>query len=298
MPVGLYFPEEDRYFSDGVVVFGAPIDTRPYRRQYRTDPGEAVASLTAAIGAELQRLTLHVPDWRWASFVEQVVDLMEMRAGSVLAAETRLRESQTAAAAIQAFAAADPTSAERLRRDVDYLWMRAEANRRHALPSADSHRRRRGLWQRLSDAVALPIAAFGFCFNAPPYLVPRLWSQLFVHRREKRAFVKFLVGAPTITAWYLFTTHWIGQRNVLAGLALWVVGPLSGLLALRMRAHRRRWLDAWRPIDSEADARRVAEIDVERDALLGRLGPWIAASREQQTSAAPPSTPQPVRSPN
>jgi hypothetical protein len=298
VPVGLYFPEEDRYFSDGVVVFGEPIDTAPFRAQYADDRSGAVTALTAAIHDRLQLLTLHVPDWRWASFVEQTVDLQVKRPGPPLSAEARLRESQTVAEAIGLFAAADPSSAERLRRDTDYLWMRVEASHRHALPATDSLERRRGIRQRLRDAVALPIATFGFFFNGPPYLVPRIWSQLFVHRREKRAFVKFLVGAPTIAAWYLTTTHWVGKRSMSAGLALWVVGPLSGLLALRLRAHRRRWLDAWRRIDRTADVQREAELADEQEALLARLEPWIVVHRAERSAAKGTAARQPSRSLN
>jgi 1-acyl-sn-glycerol-3-phosphate acyltransferase len=278
VPVGLYFPEEDRYFSDGVVVFGEPIDTTPYREQHADDPRGAVDALTAAIHDRMQRLTLHVPDWHWATFVEQTVELRTFRSGVTHSAAARLRASQAVAEAIQRFAATDPTSADRLRRDTDYLWLRIEASHRHAPPSTATPDRRRGLIHRVRDAVALPVATFGFLFNAPPYLIPRLWSQAFVQRREKRAFVKFVVGAPTVAAWYLATTHRVGQRSVVAGLSLWVVGPLSGLLALRMRAHRHRWLEAWRPTRRESDALRREELDVERKLLLARLDPWFSVA--------------------
>ena len=214
VPVGLYFPEEDRYFSDGVVVFGEPMDTTPFRAQHARDPRGAVDALTAAIHERMQHLTLHVPDWHWATLVDQTVDLRTSRVGTTHSAEARLRESQRVAGAIQRLASTDPTSAERLRRDTDYLWIRIEASHRHAPPESDTPSRRRGLIQRTRDAVALPVATFGFLFNAPPYLVPRLWSQAFVRRREKRAFVKFVVGAPTVIAWYIATTHQVAKPLV------------------------------------------------------------------------------------
>ena len=48
IPVGLYFPEEDRFFSDGVVVFGEDLELAPFLAQHRTDPKGAVRALTLA----------------------------------------------------------------------------------------------------------------------------------------------------------------------------------------------------------------------------------------------------------
>ncbi len=294
VPVGLYFPEEDRYFSDGVVIYGPPLDTTPFRAQHKTDPNGAVHALTEALQEELQALTLHLPDLDWAEFVEQMRDLIEAWPREPTAAQARLRLCQELAWACERFRQEQPAEADRFRRDVAVLWSRADAWRLHALPEADTTARRTGMVQRLRDALALPFAAAGFVYNAPPYLTVRLWSAYFVRSKEKRAFVKFLVAVPAFLSWYAVVTRRLTRQWRAAGLALWLVGPTTGLLALRMRVHRRRWLDAWRPLDSAQDVRLAAEIAAEREELLARFAPWRAAYRAQRAGAATPQEPTQV----
>ena len=272
VPAGLYFPQVDRYFSDGAVAFGAPIDTRPFRAQHRDDPGGAVRALTAEIQARLRDLALHVPDPEWVICVEQVADLASGWPELTPDASTRLRATRDVSSAVQALQVVDAGGAERFRREADLLWVAADAWQRHG-------RGREAARVRLRDAATLPVASFGFLYNMPPYLLLRAWIALFVHSREKRAFVKFLLGVPLFVGWYGLSARWAaGRRPRWAGplgATLAAAGPVMGFLGLRMRAHRRRWLDAWRPHTPEIDATRGAEVAEQRRALLATLAPWL-----------------------
>ena len=276
VPAGLYFPDVDRFFSDGAVAFGPPIDTAPYLAQHATDSQAAVRAFTAEIQLRLRDLALHVPDPAWAACVEQVADFAGGWPESTPDAATRLRLTREVSAALQAFQAADPAAAARFRRSTDLLWMAADAWQRHGGDRSQ-------VPTRLQDAATLPLASFGFLFNMPPYLLLRLWIALFVHSREKRAFLKVVLGAPLFLGWYSLAARYMARRRLLGppGLmpvVLAVAGPVMGFVGLRMRVHRRRWLDAWRPRSSGADAAREAEISLERTALLTTIAPWLPAA--------------------
>ena len=295
IPVGLYFPQEDRFFSDGVVVFGEALVLDPFSAQHRTDRSGAVRALTNALQEALQELTLHVPDPDWTTLVDQMYDLTRWgrtRSADDDAALVQLRERQSITAGIERYRSQQPENFEEFRRRASRVWRRSEAWRRHRLPARDEVVRRRGFLTRLRDAVALPLATLGFVYHAPPYLVPRLWADWLVPSREKKAFVKFLVGLPTFLAWYGATLHWIRRREPGdggTGLALaWLgVGPLTGILALRMRTHRRRWLDAFRGMGLESDLRVGAEIASERGELLAEFEPWLERPPKRPAEAVP-----------
>ncbi len=291
IPVGLYFPEEDRFFSDGVVIFGQDLILDEFLTQHRVDPGGAVRALTLALQEKIRALTLHLPDPDWATVVGQMYDLMHWSptaevVGPTLA-QPQLQLRQSITAAIEYFRLEQPENAYEFRLHVNHLWQRSEAWHRHRLPTRDNAARRRGLVARLRDAVALPLATLGFAYHAGPYLVPKLWAHWFVPSREKKAFVKFLVGTPTFVLWYSLTVRWLAGRGPAGGhkiLALtWLgVGPLSGSLALRMRAHRGRWLDVFRGMGRESDRRMGAEIAARRAELLSEFEPWLVRATESK----------------
>ena len=292
IPVGLYFPQEDRYFTDGVVVFGEPIPLDPFLAQHRQHAGKAVRALTGEIQERLRALTLHVPDPGWFEFVEQMHDLQYPANGSAL---DQLQRSQRVSAAVERFRADRPVQAEQFRARVGRLWHRREAYRRHRLPAADPVAHRRGLTHRLRDGAAIPIASLGFLYHATPFLVPKLWARFLVPSREKKAFVKFLVGVPVFLAWYGATLRLFWPGNGRRALLLLAFGPLSGLLALRSRAHRRRWFDAWRRIDTTSDAELGSTIAAERQALLDEFAPWGESASPSPRPANPTTAPIPHR---
>lgn len=297
IPVGLYFPEEDRFFSDGVVVFGEDLALTPFLAQHRTDPTRAVRALTLALQDAMRALTLHVPDPGWTTFVGQMYDLTRWNPTPEVVdpALDQLRLRQSITAGIERYRSQQPENAQEFRVRVSRLWRRSEAWRRHRLPARGEAARRRGFFARLRDVVALPLATLGFAYHAPPYLVPKLWAHWLVPSREKKAFVKFLVGTPTFLAWYGLTLRWLARRESGEGrktiaLAWLGAGPLTGILALRMRAHRRRWLDAFRGVGLESDVRVGAEIASQRGELLSEFEPWL----KQPTEPEPDPAPDPV----
>lgn len=278
VPVGIYFPEEDRFFSDGLVVFGAPMDIGPLCERHATDPQGAVRALTAAMQDELRRLTLHVPDTRWVEFVTQMRDLLTGGPGSAASAADHLRTSQITAAAAERHHRADGGAASRFRLEVAAWWEEADALQRHVTAPMDERTHHLGRLRRTQDASALPVAALGVLFNAPPFLLARGWAERFVQRREKRAFIKFLVGTPSVVAWYGLMAWWLSRRLPAPQAAALVgLGIGSGALALRLRVHGRRWTAAWqRPDQAHAAARRAA-LERERRRLAAEFAEWTTA---------------------
>ena len=108
IPAGLYFADVDRFFSDGAVALGPPIDTAPYCALHATDPQAAVRAFTAEIQVRLRDLALHVPDPAWVACVEQVADFAGGWPESTPDVATRLRLTRDISLALQAFQATDP----------------------------------------------------------------------------------------------------------------------------------------------------------------------------------------------
>ena len=258
-----------------------PSRTAPYLAQHRTDPAGAARALTAEIQSRLRDLALHVPDAEWVTCVEQVADFASGWPQTTPDAATRLRLTRETSAALQAFEAADQEAAARFRSSADLLWVAADAWARHG-----RRRGRQSAWAPVRDAAALPVASLGYVYNMPPYLLLRLWIALFVRGREKRAFIKFLLGVPLFLGWYGLSARWLSRRRFLGGVGPLggsgtMAGPVVGFLALRMRAHHQRWLDAWLPHNAAIDAARGEEIARERGELLGRLAPWLERGPEE-----------------
>ncbi len=294
VPVGIYFPHPEALYSAGVVRFGPALDLAPFLAQYPTAPGQAVRGLTRALREALRSLTLHVPDLDWLEFVEDVRALVLTRAragspGGELSSAQELRLSQEVVAVCERLRARDPAEATAYREEVAAVTERIQAQQRHGVRGPRHARRGHSTVQRARDAAALPVAMAGILFNAPPYAVPWLWSRWFVRRREKVAYVKFVTGVPAYLLWYgVFVRRAAGRSR---GLALWLLlaGPSAGILGLRARVHRRRWLDAWRRWGRGPTARVDAEIRAARKTVLGRYDAEVAAlAGERAAQAAPP----------
>ena len=143
-----------------------------------------------------------------------------------------------------------PQEAERLRAEALATRARIEGLRRHALPPSDPAAQRRGRWRRLADAAALPVALGGFAVNAVPYLTAQQWSRFFVRRQEKKAFVKFVVGAPAFLLWYAAAVAWLARRTSLRG------GRRRGGAGTGERFHRAAHARAPAPLARRLAARR------------------------------------------
>ena len=285
VPVGLYFPHRDRYYSDGLIVFGAPLDTQTYLAQYRRAPAAITQALTRAIERRLQQLTLHVPRSRLAGRRRGAARTgAGARAGGRGAARRpgRALAPQSGDRRHDGVAAADETA-------------RGGAAARGGAGHPRPHR-----WsppacpppQRPRRPAAWPLAKAG---GWPPPCRSRWvgsrstrsrtstaqqWSRIFVRRQEKKAFVKFVVGVPAFLLWYAAAVAWLARRTSLRGAAgVAALGPASGFIALRTREHRHRWLAAWRPVGGREGGRRAAEARHLRDALLDRFEVAQAAGR-------------------
>jgi hypothetical protein len=198
---------------------------------------------------------------------------------------------QRISAATENFRDREPYQAQACRTQLDDLWRRSEAWRRHQLPQADPTAQRRGVSRRLRDALALPLATIGFTYHAIPYLIPKLWARFLVPSREKKAFIKFLIGAPVFVAWYSLTFRALERRSSPLACAWTAAGPLTGLLALRSRAHRRRWFDAWRNPRSATRTRLGTQIAADRAALLDQFIPWLDTPDGERPQTEPQTPP-------
>ncbi len=60
VPVGIFYSDPHRFGSDVLVNYGEPIDIRPFREQYRTQPAHAINALMDAVKKSLSALIIDI----------------------------------------------------------------------------------------------------------------------------------------------------------------------------------------------------------------------------------------------
>jgi 1-acyl-sn-glycerol-3-phosphate acyltransferase len=298
VPVGLVFEQRERFRSRALVVVGEPIDPSEEVRLAEHDEAAAVHRLTGRISAALARVTLNFPNWEEARLIELGAAVYqrlhaEPGAGRRLAHEFEARAALTRALGrlrvvhpheVEA-AAATARAYEDLLRTVGVTDAQATARVPRELAVAFVARTLARL------LVASPVALVGTLLNVVPYAVVHAISLLFEDEPNQIATFKLfpaLVLYPaTWIGWGVAAAGWLGTE---AGVALGVVAPFAGWVALRWHERRRRlWRESRAFLVLRRRADVAAELDGRRahvDAALARL---VELARQLPSPVPPPS---------
>ena len=230
VPVGLTYERKTLFRGRAVAAIGEPIEARAWRSAWEADPVEAVRSLTDAITAGLEAVTLNFAEDRDRDLVETAERLYAREKGW---AHWREREAL----------------AERLPRLQAFArglgWLRAHDPERHRRLAA-AVRRYRGRLERLGAGegdvpprygapgvarwvvrelgallVGLPLAALGIAVWWLPYMAPRLAVRLGRPEHPAIATWKLIAGLLSFGAWYA----------AIVSAAAWAAGPAGALAA-------------------------------------------------------------------
>ncbi|HUP19926.1 MAG TPA: 1-acyl-sn-glycerol-3-phosphate acyltransferase [Gemmatimonadota bacterium] len=289
VPVGLTYERKTLFRGRAVAAIGEPMGVGQWRPAWETDPIEAARSLTDAIAAGLEAVTLNFAEERDLDLVETAERLYAREKGW---AEWREREGlRERLPRLQAFARG-------------LAWLRAHDPERHRRLAAGV-RRYRWRMERLGAGagdvpprygvagvvrwvlreggvllVGLPLAALGMAVWWLPSLAPRLVVRLGRPEHPAIATWKLIAGLLAFGAWYagiVAATAWTAGPAWAPAVA--VALPLLGVLALawagrwaRVREDIRlfsRVVGAPRHRDRlAADRARLAR---EFDAVLGEI---------------------------
>jgi len=305
LPVGLLFEARTRFRSKALVVVGEPIDPAPELALMREqgDDHEAARALTARIAAALDQLTVNYANWEEARLIELGADVVEPRAD---------REHwQRELVLRRTMARALPALREKYPFDVEVAVAAVEDYERElaAVGVADADLDRHlptrlavTLFLRTLLRLALlsPVAILGTLLNVPPWLTIHAVARRVGEANQVATYSLFgglLLYPLTWIAEGVAAAHWLGT---LSGVALGLVAPLAGWVALVWHERRRslwrgtrsflklRGRSGRRVADELATARRRVRSAVGRLAELANA-PGIEAEPAQPSSGSSPA---------
>src|SRR5579863_117914 len=276
LPVGLTFSRWNRFRSEVLIRIGRPIAVEPYRRDFSSDPQEAVRRLTGEIERALHALTVHTEETTLARLARQVHEVFHHRLALPAELAGPLFGEKEILEAIHYFQKIDPP------------WFFEFKERMEQY-----HQRLRGLGLRdrvfshktspwfpfliflkaLTPALlGFPVALFGILNNYLPYRLPTLIARRMEYLNAEGT-IKFLSGAFLFPIFYLTQCICVGWFiGVPYALLYLLVLPVSGLFTF----HYWIWLRRIRNSLSFALlywTRKgiVQELRVERERLIADL---------------------------
>jgi len=297
-PVGLVFEERGRFRSRALVVVGEPIDPAPEVAAARVDEIAAARALTGRIAAALERVTLNYRSWEEASWIEVGADILDRRGLELpfergLAVEFRTRRAL--AEGLEALRERHPeevAAAIAAIRDYDRLLAACALRDEQVVSSYPPGATLALVLQTLARIlVAAPVAAVGTLLNLPPYLAVAAIAARVEEAPDQVATYKVF---PSLVA---YPVTWLAQAlaagwalGALAGLAVALVAPFSGFVALRFHdrgealwRETRAWLllKRRRRVAAELRARRL-EVELRMAVLVER---WRALQPPADSSS-------------
>ncbi len=284
LPVGLLYEEKEIFRSRVAVAFGAPI---PVPAQEATP--EAVRALTARIERELGEVVLQAEDRElWRGFVAVAAWTSPDGGRDLAAVDRRARELS---AAYRALSARDPARVEAIvgatRRFVRVLGALGVSD-----PLALEARPPSPIRALLPLLVLAPVALVGALLAWAPYrLVKPLAHRLAGGHADIVGTFKVFLGTVVLAITWIAEAAAVGAwLGLVPGLAMLVVGPLTGLVALRWGERfelRREALHAgWLATRRESIARAVAE---RRRALTEQVEAALATVPPGGADGQPPA---------
>jgi glycerol-3-phosphate O-acyltransferase / dihydroxyacetone phosphate acyltransferase len=241
LPVGLLFEERGRFRSRALVVVGRPLDPEEEIDLARSDETTAVRLLTERVTEALGRVTLNYRSWDEARLVERGARILELDALELprerqLAAEFEAR--RTLLDGLDRLRQTHPrevASAVEAARSYDRLLTTTGLRDAQVIATYPLDRLLGYLARTaLSFALSLPAAIVGAILNFLPFTAVELVSRRYDDEPNQVATYKVfpgLVAYPLawLTAGLLAARLW----GPLSGLAVALVAPLSGYIAVR-----------------------------------------------------------------
>lgn len=315
LPVGLVFDAKHKFRSRVLVQVGDPLEPAPELARYRTAPegdeGDenrraAVRDLTGRIDGALSEVTLSYESWEEARLIALAADLYQRRELE-LPSLGKLDESfgrrQAFARGYRELGKSHPEQTQAVTRAVEEYdaMLRAFRLRDRQVaarypPIGVLRFLARTLFTML---VLLPLAAVGTVLNYLPYRVLGWIASRFEDLPDQQATYKVFPGLV------LYPLTWLVEAGLTGGLAsrplgsggawltgagLFLLGPVSGWVALRFHDTRRRFLHEVRAFVVLALRRRItAELKTRRREAICQIAELVEIY--QRSHAETPTPP-------
>ena len=293
VPVGLTFEEKERFRSRALVNVGLPVELAGARERYREEPREAVLELTERVRGALEAVTLNFPSWDEARLIERAAEIFD-RPTTELPAEQPLHEAFTAR---QAFTEGYaellqrcPEEVHRLVEAVQIYDQRLEDLRLEDEQVAANYPAS-GVLRFVTKSLfllllRLPLAALGTVIHFVPFHLASRVARWRVETDDVLSTYKILASMV------FYPLTWIALATVggvylgwPAGLALLIVSPLSGILALRYHERHGHFLRQARAFLLLKSGRRgVEDLRPLRERVLEGVRELVAVVGEEGRS--------------
>lgn len=247
LPAGLTFDAKGTFRSSALVRFGAPIEPRA---QEGEDPRDTVLRLTEEVALALRAQTLNFRSWDQARRLQRAVELYGQPRLQVPRRASLAQVHDLQRAFLEGYtvlAERFPERVARVEEAVDrYDRLLTEAGLRDDQVGSVYPAGKVASYvatRLLSLLLGLPLAVVGTLLNWLPYRIPGGLARRFAATPDVESTYKLF---PAVV---LFPLFWLGEAFAAgylagwpAGLALAVVAPLSGWMALRFHERRRSFL--------------------------------------------------------
>ena len=278
LPVGLLFEDRGRFRSRALVVVGPPIDPAEEVALATRDEATAVRLLTARVTEALERVTLNYRTWEESRLVERGARILEIEALELprerrFAAEFDARRSLLDGLdALRESHPREVAAAVEAARGYDHLLRLSGLRDAQVIASYPLDRLLAELARiAFNTVVALPVALLGAALNCLPFTVVELVSRRFDDEENQIATYKVFPGIVAYpAAWGVEAAVAAGLWGAASGLALLVVAPLSGYIAVRFLERQEALWREGRAFLLLRRRRRIAAELRERRAETGR----------------------------
>ncbi len=246
VPIGLTFEDKGRFRSRVLVQIGEPVDPTPELADYQQAPREAVRTLTERVRQSLKTVTLNFPSWQEARLIERAAELYA-RPQSELPSETPLASRFAVLKAfIAGYLSLRERAPERVAAVASAVASYDELLARHRLRDAQVAARypAGGVVRFVAKSlllllVRMPLAVLGTVLNGLPFwavhtVAPRMGKTPDVLATYK--LFGSLIFYPL--AWIVAASLAGGWLGWPAGVAAFLLAPLTGVIALRFWERR------------------------------------------------------------
>ncbi len=230
LPIGITYERPHRFGGSAVVHIGRPIPVAEFEQVYAEAPAQAVRRLTLLLETRMRELVVHTADEAEDKLLHRVEILLHN--SRPLPQKEAYERTKRVLDTFQQWQQYDPRGWERFSRDV-----RAYFGRLSALGLQDHAVTARSfsfLWWHIPALwPALPVALYGWLFNAVPFHLPGIIADRLKVVPEYKATWKYLGGLVFFTIYYIVLFQvmedffpvwlcWTVLMSVpLAGLAAW-----------------------------------------------------------------------------
>ena len=250
VPVGLTFEDKDRFRSRALIHVGKPLDPAPEVDLYGQDPREAVTQLTDRVRTALESVTLNFPSWEEARLIQRAAEIHE-RPSAALPAEQPLSRAfsvhQAFVRGYEDLRRCCPEEVDRLAASVraydDLLDDFRLQDEQVAAEYPVSGVIRFTLKSLALLLIRLPLALLGTAIH----LVPFYFSSWVARKRVESDDV--LATYKILASMIFYPLTWLVLAVVIGvvlgwpwGLALLVLSPVSGVMAMRYFERRGHFL--------------------------------------------------------